>query len=79
MAVMCFLGIAIAYVMRVCLSVAITEMVAKVNQTNGVHEDHSICPSDPLSQSSNSTTILVIDLLLFLKNPIGFINVFFYI
>lgn len=48
MAIMCFFAIAIAYVMRVCLSVAITEMVAKPNQTEMVStSNHSICMADP--------------------------------
>lgn len=46
MSIMCFLAIAIAYAMRVCLSVAITEMVVKKNQTESI-KGHSICPADP--------------------------------
>lgn len=55
MSIMCFLAIAIAYAMRVCLSVAITEMVAKVNHTESSSKGHYICPADP-SESGNSSS-----------------------
>lgn len=49
LAIMCFLAIAIAYVMRVCLSVAIVEMVVPVKTvvTNTTKADHGLCPADP--------------------------------
>lgn len=59
LAVMCFLAIAIAYVMRVCLNVAITEMVYKSNGTANATDskkDYSICqalPSDNITVKVN--------------------------
>lgn len=58
MSIMCFLAIAIAYVMRVCLSVAITEMVKKVNQTETSHKGFSICPADPSSSGNSSSSVI---------------------
>lgn len=49
LSIMCFFAIAIAYAMRVCLSVAITEMVAKQNQSESSSADHSICPAVPVA------------------------------
>lgn len=55
MAIMGFLAIAVAYTMRACLAVAITEMVIKRNQTN-ISNDTIICPVDlPSEGSSNSS------------------------
>ncbi|XP_031628445.1 putative inorganic phosphate cotransporter [Contarinia nasturtii] len=55
MAIICFFGISIAYVMRVCLSVAITEMVAKPNHTEIVTEsNNSICVADPIMLGSST-------------------------
>lgn len=54
MAVMCFLAIAIAYVMRVCLSTAITEMVKKIEHNE---MDVSVCPADPSSNSSSVSSV----------------------
>lgn len=45
LAIMGFLAIANAYTMRVCLSVAITQMVKKNNAT--VNDGSAICPADP--------------------------------
>lgn len=61
LAIMGFLAVAIAYTMRVCLSVAITEMVAKRNATEDAHNGLSICPIDPSipTNSSGSVWILV--------------------
>lgn len=56
MSIMCFLAIAIAYVMRVCLSVAITEMVIKANVTENP-KNHSICLADPIIPGSSSTPV----------------------
>lgn len=52
---MCFLAIAIAYAMRVCLSVAITEMVVKQNHTQSSSNQHSICPPDPVIPSNQTS------------------------
>lgn len=41
-----FFAIAIAYTMRVCLSVAITEMVVKPNRTEQHDGGHSVCPAE---------------------------------
>lgn len=57
MSIMCFLAIAIAYVMRVCLSVAITEMVKKVNQTETSHKGYSICVADPSTSGNSSSSV----------------------
>lgn len=51
MAIMCFLAIAIAYVMRVCLSVAITQMVVAVNTTT-TGSTKGICLADPPKNDS---------------------------
>lgn len=48
-----FLAIAVAYTMRVCLAVAIVEMVVEKNQT--ASNDSIICPVDPAPEESNST------------------------
>lgn len=48
-----FLALAIAYSMRACLSVAITEMVLPLNNT-GKGNESLICPAD-LSPTENST------------------------
>lgn len=55
MSIMCFFAIAIAYVMRVCLSVAITEMVAKPNVTDSVTHNYSICLADPPAPGSGGS------------------------
>lgn len=57
MSIMCFFAIAIAYVMRVCLSVAITEMVAKPNVTNAVSHNYSICVADPSTPGSSGGSV----------------------
>lgn len=46
LAIMGFLAIANAYTMRVCLSVAITQMVKKPNLTEQAESGHSVCPAD---------------------------------
>lgn len=53
LALMGFLALAIAYSMRACLSVAITEMVLPLNNT-GKGNESLICPAD-LSTTENST------------------------
>lgn len=58
MSIMCFLAIAIAYVMRVCLSVAITEMVAKNRtETSTSSTNHSICMADPIAPGDISSSV----------------------
>ncbi|XP_063235471.1 LOW QUALITY PROTEIN: putative inorganic phosphate cotransporter [Bacillus rossius redtenbacheri] len=55
-AIMGFLAIANAYTMRICLSVAITEMVAPRNKSAGsLSYDPDACPSDPVTNSSVSS------------------------
>lgn len=56
MAIMCFLAIAIAYVMRVCLSVAITEMVVKKEHNETADKGYSICPADPTTPGSSASS-----------------------
>lgn len=46
LAIMGFLAIANAYTMRVCLSVAITQMVVKPNYTE-VDDGSAVCKADP--------------------------------
>ncbi|XP_055294957.1 sialin-like [Sitodiplosis mosellana] len=55
LSIMCFSAIAIAYVMRVCLSVAITEMVARPNITLSSSKNHSICLADPSTPGSGGS------------------------
>lgn len=55
LSIMCFLAIAIAYAMRVCLSVAITEMVVKPNHTEST-ADHSICQADLVATNSSTSS-----------------------
>lgn len=43
--IMGFLGIVVSFLMRQCLSIAITEMVVPVNNT-GTSNDSLICPAD---------------------------------
>lgn len=50
-----FLAVAIAYTMRVCLSVAITEMVIKKNTTEIQKEGHSVCPAPSAPTNSSGT------------------------
>lgn len=58
LAVMGFLAIAIAYAMRVCLSVAITEMVIKPNRTEQQGNGHSVCPAEIVTTNvTNSVRI----------------------
>lgn len=58
MAIMCFLAIAIAYVMRVCLSVAITQMVVAVNTTT-TGSTKGICLADPPKNDSEKPVNLI--------------------
>lgn len=55
---MSFLGIVVAFLMRACLSVTITEMVVPVNTTSN-NSDSVICPANLLSVESNSETKFV--------------------
>lgn len=61
MAVMCFFAIAIAYVMRVCLSVAITQMVKptvqNLTETKSKTEVISYCVADPVSNKTSSAAV----------------------
>lgn len=57
LSIMCFFAIAIAYAMRVCLSVAITEMVAKQNHSESGSADHSICPADPVVPGDPTSSV----------------------
>lgn len=50
-----FLAIGFAYTMRICLSIAITEMVMKPNITESANEGHSVCPADPISGNSSES------------------------
>lgn len=56
LSIMCFLAIAIAYAMRVCLSVAITEMVARQPHVDS-GKNHSICTAEPLIPGTPSTPV----------------------
>lgn len=55
MCIMGFLAIAVAYTMRVCLAVAIVEMVVPTNHT-GIGTDAIICPVDPPPEGSGNST-----------------------
>lgn len=63
-----FLAIAIAYAMRVCLSVAITEMVVKPNRTEQQDNGHSVCPAEV---STTNVTNLVRILGFLFKNTVA--------
>lgn len=55
LSIMGFLGIVVSFLMRSCLSIAITEMVVPVNNT-GISNESLICPTDYLSlESANNT------------------------
>ena len=55
--IMGFLAIANAYTMRVCLSVAITEMVVHhENDTSEIHPE--ACPSD--NENNNTTVVFIL-------------------
>lgn len=59
LAIMGFLAITNAYQLRVCLNVAITEMVIPIsNDINSTHYDPDACPDDKddTSGSGNSTS-----------------------
>lgn len=61
MAIMCFFAIAIAYVMRVCLSVAITQMVKptvqNLTEIKSKTEVISYCVADPVSNKTSSAAV----------------------
>lgn len=67
MAIMCFLAIAIAYVMRVCLSVAITEMVVKNTAPKKAEEGYSMCPADPSTPANPSSPVNLVIILVFIQ------------
>lgn len=50
---MCFLAIAIAYVMRACLAIAITEMANKIPDAKNV----SVCPADTSTNLSLESAV----------------------
>lgn len=52
--VMSFFGIVVAFLMRACLSVAITEMVIPANSTSINNNETLICPANSLSVESSS-------------------------
>lgn len=54
LAIMGFLAILNAYTMRTCLSVTITQLVAKRNHTDDGGESHAVCPADDLGTESSS-------------------------
>lgn len=56
--IMGFLGIVVSFLMRACLSVAITEMVVPVNNT-GISNESLICQTDYTSlESANNTRVV---------------------
>lgn len=59
LAIMGFLAIANAYTMRVCLSVAITQMAKKPNYTQ-VNDGSAVCEADPNDVHSNSSVCIII-------------------
>lgn len=50
-----FLAIANAYTMRVCLSVAITQMVKPLNYT--VNDGSAVCEADPDDHHSSGSSV----------------------
>lgn len=52
LSIMGFLAIVNAYTMRICLSVAITEMVIKRNQTEG-QDDKQFCTADNIGHNDS--------------------------
>lgn len=55
MCIMGFLAIAVAYTMRVCLAVAIVEMVVPTNHT-GINASTIICLVDPPPEGSGNSS-----------------------
>ena len=55
-AVMGFLALFIAYAMRVCLSIAITEMVVPEKYNNDTIFDEDVCEAYPDDNPKNSTS-----------------------
>lgn len=66
LAIFGFLAIAVAYTMRVVLSVAITEMVVKPNLTENNAAGHSICPADDADNNNNGNSVIFIQKSLFI-------------
>lgn len=58
LAIMGFLAIANAYTMRVCLSVAITQMVKKPNHTT-VDDGSAVCEADPTSHHVGGSSVRI--------------------
>lgn len=61
MCIMGFLAIAVAYTMRVCLAVAIVEMVVPTNHT-GISPNTIVCPVDPPPEVSGNSSKKVLSI-----------------